>query len=58
MRSKREDMQKQLNQAVERRSCSPPRIGHGAKRLSELAHAMMKTDNGRLWLLAANARRY
>ena len=33
--------------------------GHGAERLSELAHphATRKTDNGRLWLPAAHARR-
>ena len=31
--------------------------GHGAERLSELAHVTRKTENGRLWLPAAHARR-
>ena len=57
MRSKRADMRQLLNQAGERRpQLLTAAYGHGAERLSELAHAMMKTDNGRLWLPAAYAR--
>ena len=57
-RSKRADMRQVLNQAAERRSMLlTAAYGHGAKRLSELAHATRKTDNGRLWLPAAHARR-
>ena len=59
MHSKRADMRKLLNQAAERRNCSPPRTpySHGAKRLAELSHVMITTDVGRLWLPAAHARR-
>ena len=48
-----------LNQATSGRASQllTAAYGHGAERLSELAHATRKTDNGRLWLPAAHARR-
>ena len=35
-----------------RRSCSSPRMAMVLERIVELSHAMMKTNNGRLWLPA------
>ena len=60
MRSKRADMRHRCS--IKRQSVAASQLltaayGHGAERLSELAHATRKTDNGRLWLPAAHARR-
>ena len=59
MRSKLVDTRKQLNRAGYRRSCSSPRMAMPMvlERIVELSHAIMKTNNGRLWLLAAYFRR-
>ena len=57
MRSKLVDTQKQLNRAGYRRSCSSPRVAMVLERIVELYHAIINTNNGQLWLLAAYFRR-
>ena len=45
MRSKCADMRQLLNQAAQRRNCSPPRTAAMLRGSSELSYAMQKTDS-------------